>query len=69
VATIRHGVPEVKLRHQQVQIAVCSSMTRGGTSLRTVPLENMAVNEMTSATLLKIGGVSGAELRPHRDKL
>jgi hypothetical protein len=27
------------------------------------------VNEMTSATLLKIGDVSGTELHPHRDGL
>jgi hypothetical protein len=27
------------------------------------------VNEMTSAMLLKIGGVSGTELHPHRDGL
>jgi hypothetical protein len=36
-------------------------MTRGSASLRNVPLENTVVNEMTSATLLKIRGVSGAE--------
>jgi hypothetical protein len=36
-------------------------MTRGCASLRNVPLENTVVNEMTSATLLKIRGVSGAE--------
>jgi hypothetical protein len=54
-ATIRQGMPEVKLRHQQVQI--------------TVPSENTAVNEMTSATLLKIEGISGVELHPHRDGL
>jgi hypothetical protein len=67
--TIQRMVPDVKLRHQQVQIAVCPSMTRGGTSLRATPPENTAVNEMTSATLLKIGGVSGAEHRPHHDGL
>jgi hypothetical protein len=62
-------MPEVKLRRQQVQITVCPSMTRGGASLRVVPPENTTVNEMTSATLLKIGPILGAELRPHHDGL
>jgi hypothetical protein len=44
-------------------------MTCGGTSLRVVPTENTVVNEMTSAMLFKIGGVTGAELRPHHDDL
>jgi hypothetical protein len=42
---------------------------RSGVSLRVVLPENTVVNEMTSAMLLKIGGVSGAELHPHRDGL
>jgi hypothetical protein len=62
-------MPEVKMCHQQVQIVVCPSMMHDGASLRTVPPENTVVNEMASATLLKIGCVSGAELRPHRDGL
>jgi hypothetical protein len=62
-------MPKVKLRHQQVQITVYPSMTRGGASLRAVPPENMVVNEMTSTTLLKIRGVSGTKLRPHRGGL
>jgi hypothetical protein len=66
---IGQGVPEVKLHHQQVQIAVYPSMTRDSASLRAVPLKNTIVNEMTSATLLNIGGVSGAELHPHHDGL
>jgi hypothetical protein len=57
-------VPEVKLRHQQVQIAVCLSMTCGGASLKAVPAENTAVNKMTSTTLFKIRGVLGVELCP-----
>jgi hypothetical protein len=68
-ATIRQSMPEVKLHHQQVQIIACPSMMRGGASLRAVPPENTVVNEMTSTTLLKIRGISGAELRPHRDSL
>jgi hypothetical protein len=44
-------------------------MMHGGTSLRTMPLENTAVNEMTSPMLLKIGGISSAEPHPHRDDL
>jgi hypothetical protein len=36
-------------------------MMRDSASLRNVPPENTVVNEMTSATLLRIGGVSGAE--------
>jgi hypothetical protein len=36
-------------------------MTRGSASLKNVPPKNTVVNEMTSATLLKIRGVSGAE--------
>jgi hypothetical protein len=68
-ATIEQGVPKVKLRHQQVQITICPSMTCDGASLRAVPLENTSVNEMTSATLLKIGGVSSTELRPHYNGL
>jgi hypothetical protein len=44
-------------------------MTCGGASLRAMPPENMVVNEMTSATLLKIEGVSGAELHPYHDGL
>jgi hypothetical protein len=68
-ATIGQGVSEVKLRHQQVKIVVCLSITHGDASLRAVPSENTAVNEMTSTTLLKIGSVSGAELRPHCDDL
>jgi hypothetical protein len=62
-------MPKVKLRHQQVQIIVYPSMMRGGASHRALPPENMAVNEMTSATLLKIGGILGTELRPHRNGL
>jgi hypothetical protein len=54
-------VPEVKLCRQQVQIVICPSMMRDSASLRNVPPENTVVNEMTSATLLRIGGVSGAE--------
>jgi hypothetical protein len=69
VATIGQGMPGERLHHQQVQITICPSMTRGGSSLGAVPLENMAVNEMTSAALLRIGGVSGAELYPHCDGL
>jgi hypothetical protein len=53
----------------QVQIVICLSMTCDGASLRAMPPKNTSVNEMTSATLLKIGGVSGAELHPHRDGL
>jgi N-acetylmuramic acid 6-phosphate (MurNAc-6-P) etherase len=68
-ATIGQGVLEVKLHHQQVQITVCPSMMCGDASLRAVPPEKMVVNEMTSATLLKIGGVSGIELCPHHDGL
>jgi hypothetical protein len=45
------------------------SMMCGDASLRAVPPEKMVVNEMTSATLLKIGGVSGIELYPHHDGL
>jgi hypothetical protein len=67
VTTIEQGVPEVKLHHQQIQITVYPSMARDGASLKAVPPENMVVNEMTSTTLLKIGGISGAELHPHRD--
>jgi hypothetical protein len=62
-------MPEVKLCHQQVQIVVCPSMTRGGASLRTMPPENTVMNEMTSATLLKIRGISGVDLHPHHDGL
>jgi hypothetical protein len=62
-------MPEVKLCHQQVQIVVCPSMTRGGASLRAMPPENTVMNEMTSATLLKIGGISGVDLHPHHDGL
>jgi hypothetical protein len=58
-------MPEVKLCHQQVQIAVCLSMIDDNASLRAVPPKNTAVNEMTSTTLLKIGGASGTKLRPH----
>jgi hypothetical protein len=65
--TIGQGVPEVKLRHRQVQIIVCLSMMHDGVSLRTVSRGNMATNVMTSATLLKIGGVSGLEYHPHHD--
>jgi hypothetical protein len=68
-ATIKQGVPVVKLCHQQVQIVVCLSMMCSGASLRVVPSENTVVNEMTSTTLLKIGGVAGAKLRPPRDSL
>jgi hypothetical protein len=68
-ATIGQGMPEVKLRHQQVQIIVCPSVTRSGVSLRAVLPENTVVNEMTSAMLLKTRGVSGAELHPHCDGL
>jgi hypothetical protein len=60
---------EVKLHHQQVQITVCPSMTRDGALLRTAPHRNTVVNGMTSATLLKIGGVSSLECRPHHDGL
>jgi hypothetical protein len=67
--TIRQGVLEVKLRHQQVQIVVCSSMTHNGALLRTAPHGNMTANGMTSAMLLKIRGVSGSERRPQRDVL
>jgi hypothetical protein len=66
---IGQGMTEVKLCHQQVQIAICPSMMRDGASPRAVLPENTVVNEMTSTTLLKIGGVSGAELHPHRDGL
>jgi hypothetical protein len=66
---IGQDVLEVKLHHQQVQITVCLSMTRGSASLRVVPPENMTGNEMTSATLLKIRVVLGVELHPHRDGL
>jgi hypothetical protein len=66
---IGQSVPEVKLCHQQVQIAVYPSMTCGGASLRTMLPKNMTVNDMTFITLLKIGGISGAEFRPHHDGL
>jgi hypothetical protein len=67
--TIEQVVPEVKLCHQHVQITVCLSMPRGSALIRVAPLENTVVNKMTSTTLLKIGGVSDAERRPHRDDL
>jgi hypothetical protein len=46
-----------------------SELEHDGASLRAMLPENMTVNKMTSATLLKIGGILGAELRPHRDGL
>jgi hypothetical protein len=66
---IGQGVPEVKLCHQQVQIAICPSMIHGGASLKTVPPENTTVNKMTSATFLKIGGVPSAKPYPHHNGL
>jgi hypothetical protein len=66
---IGQGVPEVKRRRWQIQIAVCLSMMHDGASLRTAPRGNTAVNRMTSATLLKIGDVSGSEHHPYRDGL
>jgi hypothetical protein len=69
MTTIGQGVPEVKLCHQQVQIAVYPSMTCGDASLRTTPHGNTVVNRMTSTTLLKIGGISGLDYRPHQDGL
>jgi hypothetical protein len=66
---IGQGVPEVKLRHRQVQIAVCPSMTHDNTSLRTAPRWNTAMNGMTSATLFKIEGASGLEHHIHHDGL
>jgi hypothetical protein len=69
VIMIGQGMPEVKLRHRQVQIAVRPSMTRGGALLRTAPHGNTVVNGMTSTTLLKIGSDSGSERRPHSDGL
>jgi hypothetical protein len=69
MTTIGHGVPEVKLHHQQVQITICPRMMHGGASLRTAPRGNVIVNGMTFAALSKIGGVSGLEFRPHHDSL
>jgi hypothetical protein len=69
VTTIGGGLLEVKLHHQQVQIIICPSMMCGGTLLRTKPHGNTAMNEMTSATLLKIKGVSSSERYLHRDGL
>jgi hypothetical protein len=69
MTTIGQGVPEVKLHHRRVQIAICLSMTHGGVSLRTAPRGNTTVNGMTFATLLKIGGISGLEHHPHHSNL
>jgi hypothetical protein len=44
-------------------------MTLGGASLKVVLPKNTAVNEMTFAMLLKIGGVSDTKLCPHCDGL
>jgi hypothetical protein len=66
-ATIGQGTPEVKLRHQQVQITSCPSMMHDGVSLRTSPRGNTAVNGTISIMILKIGGISGLEHHPHHD--
>jgi hypothetical protein len=66
---IRQDMPEVRLCHRHVQIAVCPSMMHDTTSPRTAPHGNMAINGMTSATSSKIGGVSGSEHHPHHDGL
>jgi hypothetical protein len=69
VTMIKHGVPEVKLCHQQVQIMACPSMMHGGASLRTVPRGNTAMNGMTSTILLKTRGISGRTPSPPRRSL
>jgi hypothetical protein len=65
--TIGQDLLEVRLRRQQVQITVEPSTTRDGASPRVVSLKNRAGNEMTSAMLLKIGGISGVELHLHHN--
>jgi hypothetical protein len=44
-------------------------MTYDGVSLRIAPRGNTAVNRMTIATLLKVGGISSLEHHPHHDNL
>jgi hypothetical protein len=67
--TIGQDTPKVKLRHQQVHIAICPSMMHDDALLRTALYGNTTVNEMTSATLLKIEGVSSSKRYPYRDGL
>jgi hypothetical protein len=69
VTMIGQGVPDGKLHHRQVQVTVYPSMMHGGASVRTMPRRNTVMNGMTSATLLKIGGVSGLEHHPDHDGL
>jgi hypothetical protein len=66
---IGQGVLEARLHHRLAKTAVCPSMMHDDASLRTTPLGSTAGIGMTSATSLKIGGVSGSEHHPHRDDL
>jgi hypothetical protein len=64
---IGQGVPEVKSHLPSALTGAWLETTRGDASPRTAMFGSTAVIGTTSATLLKIGGVSKTEPRVHLD--